>query len=64
MTLETKPSDELVQICEDKLGLVFPSLMEKLMLKQQGYDLMGAALEVYNVLGYHGGRDLSTKPGN
>ena len=26
--------------------------MEQDMLKQEGYDLMGAAFEVYNVLGY------------
>ncbi len=26
--------------------------MQKIMLKQEGYDLMGAAFEVYNVLGY------------
>jgi PD-(D/E)XK nuclease superfamily len=36
-----------------------------MMLKQEGYDLMGAAFEVYNVLGYgmaeEIGRELITK---
>ena len=35
-----------------KIGVLSFIQMEQDMLKQEGYDLMGAAFEVYNVLGY------------
>ncbi|TWU42779.1 GxxExxY protein [Novipirellula artificiosorum] len=34
------------------------------MLKQEGYDLMGAAFEVYNELGYGMAEDVFQRVGN